>query len=415
MKIVTIIGARPQFIKASPVSRAIESHNRQGCNPHITEKLVHTGQHYDYNMSQTFFDQLEIKQPQYNLGVGSGYHGEMTGKILAKVESVLQKEKPDWVLVYGDTNSTLSGALAAVKLHIPVAHIEAGLRSFNRYMPEEINRVITDHISSILFCPTKTAVDNLRKEGFTNISNPKNPTNSIDIYPASPVGKNDRIGVKSESHLTGANNPIVINVGDVMYDAFLFNKELSESKSNILSKLELEVGSYCLATVHRQENTDDPRRLLNIFTAFEELATTDCPFIILLHPRKKKALQRHIKKDQLGPHVRLLSPASYLNMIALEVHAKAILTDSGGVQKEAYFAKVPCVTLRDETEWIETVEAGCNYLGGADPWKIVCAFQKATDQLPKKRSKFFGDGKASNLLLHELITTSIQSNWSKGR
>lgn len=365
MKLISIVGARPQFIKAAPVSRAIEQHNLDNHGPQITEILVHTGQHYDYKMSQVFFDQLEILPPRYNLGVGSGNHGQMTGAMLAKIETVLLKERPDWVLVHGDTNSTVAGAMAAVKLHIPVAHVEAGLRSFNRRMPEEINRVLTDHISSILFCPTDTAVINLKKEGITKG---------------------------------------VFNVGDVMYDAFLANKNLAHQKSDILSDLELKPKSYCLATVHRQENTEDPRRLLNIFTAFEELSSADCPFIILLHPRTRKAFQRHKGKVLLSPHVRLLSPASYLDMIALEVHARVILTDSGGVQKEGYFARVPCVTLRDETEWIETIEAGWNHLGGADCRQIADAFEKAINSFPLEQSGVYGDGNASHLLLRNLIS-----------
>lgn len=371
MKLISIVGARPQFIKAAPVSRAIEQHNLDNHGPQITEILVHTGQHYDYKMSQVFFDQLEILPPRYNLGVGSGNHGQMTGAMLAKIETVLLKERPDWVLVHGDTNSTVAGAMAAVKLHIPVAHVEAGLRSFNRRMPEEINRVLTDHISSILFCPTDTAVINLKKEGITKG---------------------------------------VFNVGDVMYDAFLANKNLAHQKSGILSDLELKPKSYCLATVHRQENTEDPRRLLNIFTAFEELSSADCPFIILLHPRTRKALQRHKGKVRLSPHVRLLSPASYLDMIALEVHARVILTDSGGVQKEGYFARVPCVTLRDETEWIETIEAGWNHLGGADCRQIADAFEKAINSFPLEQPGLYGDGNASHLLLRNLISSSFQSD-----
>ena len=371
MKLISIVGARPQFIKAAPVSRAIEQHNLNNHGPQIAEILVHTGQHYDYKMSQVFFDQLEIPLPCYNLGVGSGNHGQMTGAMLAKIETVLLKERPDWVRVHGDTNSTVAGAMAAAKLHIPVAHVEAGLRSFNRRMPEEINRVLTDHISDILFCPTDTAIINLKKEG---------------------IAKG------------------VFNVGDVMYDAFLANKNLARRKSGILSDLELKPGSYCLATVHRQENTEDPRRLLNIFTAFEELSSADCPFIILLHPRTRKALQRHKGKVQLSPHVRLLSPASYLDMIALEVHARVILTDSGGVQKEAYFAGVPCVTLRDETEWIETIEAGWNHLGGADCRQIADAFEKAINSFPLEQPGLYGDGKASHLLLRNLISSSLQSD-----
>jgi len=281
VRILTVVGARPQFIKAAPVSRAIERHNIENHRQRITEILVHTGQHYDYNMSQVFFDELEIPEPKYHLDVGSGKHGEMTGKMLDGIERVLFAEKPDWVLVYGDTNSTLAGALAAVKLHIPIAHIEAGLRSFNRFMPEEINRVLTDHISTILFCPTETAVNNLKKEGFNNILNPTNEYSSklkaqssesriqqpIDLYP-----------VKCDSnYLTRANSPVVLNVGDVMYDAFLFNKELSHNKSKVLSELKLKAGSYCLGTVHRQENTEDSRRLLDIFGAFEEISNADYP------------------------------------------------------------------------------------------------------------------------------------------
>jgi len=389
MKIVTIVGARPQFIKAAPVSRAIEQHNLDNHGPQITEILVHTGQHYDHNMSQIFFDQLEILPPHYNLGVGSGNHGQMTGAMLAKIETVLLKERPDWVLVYGDTNSTVAGALAAAKLHIPVAHVEAGLRSFNRRMPEEINRVLTDHISTILFCPTEAAVNNLKKEGFTNIVN-----DGKFLY--------QDLFVNRHSVLSFELSPLVVNVGDVMYDAFLANKNLAHQKSGILSDLGLKPKGYCLATVHRQENTEDPRRLLNIFTAFEELSSADCPFIILLHPRTKKALQQHKDKDRLGPHVRLLSPASYLDMIALEVHARVILTDSGGVQKEAYFARVPCVTLREETEWIETIGAGWNHLGGADCRQIADAFEKATSSFPSEQPRLYGEGKASYLLLRHL-------------
>ncbi|MCD4786823.1 MAG: UDP-N-acetyl glucosamine 2-epimerase [Desulfobacterales bacterium] len=391
VKLISIVGARPQFIKAAPVSRAIDQHNLDNHGPQITEILVHTGQHYDYKMSQVFFDQLEILPPRYNLGVGSGNHGQMTGAMLAKIETVLLKERPDWVLVHGDTNSTVAGAMAAVKLHIPVAHVEAGLRSFNRRMPEEINRVLTDHISSILFCPTDTAVKNLIKEGFTNIVNDGKFFNR-DLFENRPSAFSFQL------------SPLVVNVGDVMYDAFLANKNLAHQKSGILSDLELKPKSYCLATVHRQENTEDPRRLLNIFTAFEELSSADCPFIILLHPRTRKALQLHKGKVRLSPHIRLLSPASYLDMIALEVHARVILTDSGGVQKEGYFARVPCVTLRDETEWIETIEAGWNHLGGADCRQIADAFEKAINSFPLEQPGLYGDGNASHLLLRNLIS-----------
>ena len=387
IKIVTIIGARPQFIKAATVSRAIEKHNIEKKDPEIKEIIVHTGQHYDLNMSQVFFDQLEIPNPQYNLEVGSGSHGQMTGKMLARIESVLQQENPDWVLVYGDTNSTLAGALAAVKLHIPVVHVEAGLRSFNRRMPEEINRVVTDHISTLLFCPTETAVNNLKREGFKNILNPTN------FYP-----------VKSESHLTGANNPIILNVGDVMYDVFLVFKSQALKQSKILSDLGLLAESYCLATVHRQENTDDPSRLYNIFSAFEELACKECPFIIPLHPRTRENIKNLKLNVVKNPHVHLIQPINYVDMVALEMNAKIILTDSGGMQKEAFFARVPCITLRDETEWIETVETGWNYLAGTDTQSIIKTFNTATNSEFSVPPNLFGDGNAGKLILQHLIS-----------
>ncbi|MGD9041920.1 MAG: UDP-N-acetylglucosamine 2-epimerase (non-hydrolyzing), partial [Desulfobacteraceae bacterium] len=334
MKIVTIVGARPQFIKAASVSRAIQKHNKEN-QGQIREIMVHTGQHYDENMSQVFFDELEIREPDYNLGVGSGTHGQMTGAMLEKIEEVLLQEKPDIVLVYGDTNSTLAGALAASKLHFPVGHVEAGLRSFNRQMPEEINRVLTDHVSTFLFCPTDTAVANLKKEGITKG---------------------------------------VFKVGDVMFDSFLFNKRLAEKKSVILSALGLKPKNYCLATVHRQENTTNGKRLSGIFEAFNKLASQDCPFIAPLHPRTAKALDELGKERLCGPHVRILEPISYLDMILLETHARVILTDSGGVQKEAYFAKTPCITLREETEWVELVEHGYNVIAGCISEGICGAF-----------------------------------------
>lgn len=369
MKIVTIVGARPQFIKAAPVSRAIEEHNLQGKGSRIAEILVHTGQHYDYSMNQVFFEQLELCHPKYNLGVGSGKHGEMTGAMFSKIEAVLINEKPDWVLVYGDTNSTLAGALAAIKSHIPVAHVEAGLRSFNRRMPEEINRVVTDHISNILFCPTDTAVLNLEKEGITSG---------------------------------------VLNIGDVMYDAFLFNKTLSDQKSTILADLELRPGSYCLATIHRQENTESPVRLNNIFAAFGQLADASCPFIVPLHPRTLKSLRQNKIAATANPHVRLIPPVSYLDMIAVETQARVILTDSGGVQKEAYFCQVPCVTMRDETEWTETVEAGWNHLSGANLSNIIGAFQLALNSGNPNKDGLYGKGGASQLILSELLSNAVK-------
>lgn len=366
MKIVTVIGARPQFVKASAVSRSIEDHNRG--NGEITEILVHTGQHYDYNMSQVFFDQLKIPAPRHHLGVKSGSHGEMTGAMLARIEPVLVQEAPDFVLTYGDTNSTLAGALAASKLHIPVVHIEAGLRSFNRLMPEEINRVLTDHLSTHLFCPTDAAVANLEKEGITRG---------------------------------------VFKVGDVMFDVFLFCRELACTESTILPDLGLDPGSYYLATVHRQENSDSMENLTNILSAFEELSSQDgCPVVFPVHPRTRKNLMERGDGLPATSRVRLIPPVSYLDMIALEVHARLILTDSGGVQKEAYFSGVPCVTLRNETEWIETVEAGWNRLAGTELARIVAACGEALDFRPSEQFPFYGNGNAGQDIVEQLVSCS---------
>lgn len=331
IKLINIVGARPQFIKSAAVSRAIQQHNIQSSSPVIVEKIVHTGQHYDDNMSKAFFNELDISRPDCNLEVGSGSHGEQTAKMLQKIEAVLVKERPDICFVYGDTNSTLAGALAAAKLYIPVAHIEAGLRSFNRRMPEEINRVLTDHVSVLLFCPTKTAVENLAKEGITH-------------------------GV----HETG----------DVMYDCVLFYaKKAKAIAQKTLERLDIRSKSYYLATVHRAENTDDGMRLTNIVEAFNGIATADCPVILPLHPRTVVCVDKYGLK--FANDVKVIQPVSYLEMVVLENNAKVILTDSGGVQKEAYFLGVPCVTLRDETEWVETVESGWNTLAGADKHSII--------------------------------------------
>jgi len=336
MKIVTIVGARPQFIKAWPVSQALREAGHE-------EFLVHTGQHYDYAMSRVFFDELDIPDPHINLEVGSGTQGHQTALMLEKIEAVLLKEDPDWVLVYGDTNSTLAGALAAAKLNVPTAHVEAGLRSFNRRMPEEINRVLTDHVSDLLFCPTKTAVRNLQDEGV----------------------------VRGVHH-----------VGDVMYDVALRFGRLAEQRATILTDLDLRPGGYYLVTVHRAENTDDPRRLAGIMYGLDRLATREAPVVFPIHPRTRAALERLREFQGTGPlspdgQVRLINPVSFLNMIQLEKHARTILTDSGGVQKEAYFHGVPCVTLREETEWTETVANGWNQLVGSDPDAIEAAVASA--------------------------------------
>lgn len=365
MKIITIIGARPQFIKAAAVSRSLRSDTQ------ITEILVHTGQHYDANLSDIFFRELEIPQPNYNLGIGSGTHGKQTGQMLAAIEEVVLKEKPDWVIVYGDTNSTLAGALAAVKLHIPLAHIEAGLRSFNRQMPEEINRVLTDHSSNLLFAPTTTAVTNLRKEGI--------------------------------------NSEFIHLVGDVMYDAALFYGEKSENYSNILNSLNLIPKNYLLATIHRAENTDTPQRLYAIFEALAHVAQS-IPIVLPLHPRTRKLLEHQPQLLNTIQSLNIIPPVGYLDMVQLEKNAHLIITDSGGVQKEAYFYQVPCLTLREETEWVELVELGWNQLiSPTQSLMIIDKLQKALQQSPPTNfNKFpYGIGNSSEKICEILKTIRI--------
>jgi UDP-GlcNAc3NAcA epimerase len=355
MKLVTVIGARPQIIKAAAVSREIAEHNKKHADHPVTEIIVHTGQHYDENMSKVFFDELDIPEPDYNLGVGSGCHGEQTGKMLQDIESTLIKEKPNYCLVYGDTNSTLAGALAAAKLHICVVHVEAGLRSFNRKMPEEINRVVTDHISDLLFCPTKTSVENLSKEGIS----------------------------------TGIHQ-----VGDVMFDCLRFYmKKAKTFEKETLKTLGIRPKSYYLATVHRAENTDDSIRLTNIFEALDEIATIDCPVVLPLHPRTAKYMQKHSLKFTNG--VQVIQPVSYLEMVALENNARLILTDSGGVQKEACWFNVPCITLRDETEWTETVESGWNILAGANKRRIIDGVRDGHRRRDANPESLYGNGDAA--------------------
>ncbi|MGB5219237.1 MAG: UDP-N-acetylglucosamine 2-epimerase (non-hydrolyzing) [Smithella sp.] len=358
MKIATIIGARPQFIKAAAVSRAIAEHNRlTPDDAHFTEIIIHTGQHYDDEMSAIFFRELEIPEPAYNLGIGSGAHGKQTGEMLAAIEKVLIKENPNWVLIYGDTNSTLAGALAAAKLHIPIAHIEAGLRSFNRLMPEEINRVVADHISHLLLCPSQVAVNNLFAEGISK-------------------------GVKI--------------VGDVMADALQFAVRNIQTKLDIREKYQLQNKTYLLATIHRAENTDNKERLQNIISALNALEDT---IILPIHPRTRKIL--HDMNLTLKPHVRIIDPVGYFDMIALEYSARMILTDSGGIQKEAYWLKVPCITLRDETEWVETVENGWNKLTGANPTAIIDAVHNFKP--PTEQAALYGNGQAASRVLQEIM------------
>jgi UDP-GlcNAc3NAcA epimerase len=357
MKILTIIGARPQFIKAATISRCIK--NRED----IHEILVHTGQHYDENLSDIFFTELDIPHPNYHLGIGSSTQGTQTGQMLGAIEKTLFEEKPDWVLVYGDTNSTLAGALAAVKLHIPVAHVEAGLRSFNRQMPEEINRVLTDHAADLLFAPTPVAVQNLKNEGIP----------------------------EKQIHL----------VGDVMQDAALYYGDKSGKCSRILNKLNLLPREYILATLHRAENTDNAQRLNAICDALIAVAQK-IPVILPLHPRTKKTLVKERILDKVSVHLRLIDPVGYLDMVALEKNAQLIATDSGGVQKEAFFHRVPCVTLREETEWVELVEQGFNRLAGANNTEmIVIAIKESLgkkDHLPWN-TPLYGNGKTAETIL----------------
>ena len=410
LKIVTIIGARPQFIKAATVSRAIAQHNNlANATDLITEIFIHTGQHYDDNMSRVFFDELDIPKPHYNLGIGSELHGKQTGAMLSAIEEVLIQEKPDIVLTYGDTNSTLAGALAAAKLHIASAHVEAGLRSYNRRMPEEINRIIADELSSLLFCPTETALTNLLREG---------------------------IGGKQVDQLQGfdLDTQLVFNVGDVMYDSILFNKNLAEKKSKILDRLGLSNHSgspidYCLATIHRPENTDSELNLTQILETLTQItAKTGTRVILPLHPRTRKKVEEFglEKKFNLltltcNPNsssnpINIIDPIGYLDMVQLERHAYAISTDSGGVQKEAYLLGVPCITLRKETEWVETVNAGWNILAGPDTQKITNAFSMLshwTGQSPPflqsndqvNSTNVYGDGKAAEKIVDIICKT----------
>jgi UDP-N-acetylglucosamine 2-epimerase len=358
MKVVTIVGARPQFIKCAPISREL----RQVA----VEVLIHTGQHYDNNMSDAFFCELNLPVPDYNLGVGSGSHAVQSGEMLKGIETVLMDEKPDAVVVYGDTNSTLAGALAAAKLHIPVAHIEAGLRSFNRRMPEEINRVVTDHLSTLLFCPSETAVINLSREGISK-------------------------GVTL--------------VGDVMLDAFLQNIPIAEAHSTVLGRLHVRPGEYFLATVHRAETTDDIGRLRAVLTAFEKLSAVH-PVVWPLHPRTRQVLKSHGIDDVSTSALRIIDPVSYLDMLLLEKEAAVILTDSGGVQKEAFWLGVPCVTLREESEWVETVQSGWNTLAGTDSDRIVTAATKPRPLAPRPRN-LYGEGHAASIIVQQLLGDPI--------
>ena len=360
MKVATIVGARPQFIKAAPLSKAL---HEAGCQ----EYIIHTGQHYDYEMSQVFFDELGLPNPNVNLNVRSGTHGKQTGEMLIRIEQVLIEQKPDYVIVFGDTNSTLAGALATVKLRIPLIHIEAGLRSFNREMPEEHNRVLTDHCSDWLFCPTQTAVDNLAKEGITK-------------------------GVQL--------------VGDPMYDAVLMFADRARHQSTILERLMLEKSNYYLVTIHRSYNTDNPEILRSIFTT---LFLLEKPIVFPIHPRTRTKLHDLGIMDEInanGKNLYLIDPVSYLDMLVLEQNAQLIMTDSGGVQKEAFFFTIPCLTLRSETEWAETVQSGWNLLVGTEKASILAGINHKFP-IPKDQPKAFGDGMAANAIISKITNMEL--------
>lgn len=364
MKIVTVIGARPQFVKAAAVSREIAGH------PELKEVIVHTGQHFDTNMSGIFFTEMEIPKPDYSLEINSLGHGAMTGRMMEKIEEVLLKEKPDWVLVYGDTNSTLAGALAAKKLHIRVAHVEAGLRSFNMAMPEEINRILTDRISDLLCCPTETAVKNLQNEGFHS-------------FPCQ-----------------------VVKTGDVMLDAVMHYKGVSAERSTVFKRLGLTGKDFVLCTVHSAENTDDPAVLASIIEALNEISQ-EIQVIMPLHPRTR----RFIAENDLQLAFQPIDAVGYLDMIELLSNTRLFLTDSGGLQKEACFFGRPCVTLRDETEWTELVESGCNYLAGTSTVSIVSAFREMLMKTCAFDQLLYGNGTAATQIIsHLMAETARKSN-----
>lgn len=348
MKVLSVVGARPQFMKVAPVARALSAHHQH--------RLVHTGQHYDTNMSAVFFEELDLPRPDFDLNIGSGSHAAQTAAMLAALEEIILTERPDRVLVYGDTNSTLAGALAASKLNVPLGHVEAGLRSFNRRMPEEINRVVADHVSDLLFCPSAVAVAHLRAEGITN-------------------------GVHE--------------VGDVMADALPSLAERARQRSSVLTELQLTPGGFVLATIHRAENTDDPERLAAIIAAVNSIEE---PIVLPLHPRTRKMLAS--AATTFGPRVTVIDPVGYLDLLQLLQHARLVLTDSGGLQKEAYWLGVPCVTVRGETEWVETVAAGWNVLAGSDRDRIVYAVRGLRP--PAARPALYGDGRASARIVAQL-------------
>ena len=377
IKIVTVIGARPQIIKAAALSRAIS----KGFSNRITEVIVHTGQHYDINMSLVFFGELGIPKPDYNLGVGSGPHGRQTARMIEGLEAILVDEQPDFLVLYGDTNSTLAGAIAASKLHIPIVHIEAGLRSFNKSMPEEINRIMCDHASTLLFSPTATGLANLVREGF-----------NVEALPP-----------------WSSDNPKIYHCGDVMYDNSMHFAEMAEEKSMIMEDNALTPGNYLLSTIHRDNNTDIPERLNAIFEALDTISRRRQIQVVLpLHPRTASLLKQNLSSELFASVndnnlIKIIPPVSFLDMTRLEKNARIILTDSGGVQKEAYFFEKPCVIARSETEWVEIVEAGAGIIADADTGRLIAAMESFLDNPPTHYPKVFGDGKAAAFICGEML------------
>lgn len=371
LRLLTVIGARPQIIKAAAISRAVQNLYAN----QIEERILHTGQHYDANMSQVFFDELGIPQPHYNLGVGSGPHGAQTAKMIAGIEEVLLREPFDGIILYGDTNSTLAGAVAASKIHIPVFHVEAGLRSFNMSMPEEINRIVCDQLSSICFAPTQTAVDNLRREGF----------------------------MESPATFRGGLHRRVCNCGDVMYDNSIYFAALARQHTNILQDLGLTPNNYVLATIHRDNNTDNPERLSAIFKALTNISQQDhIPIVLPLHPRTRKILESTPTADVNTSSIHIVPPASFFEINMLEQNARIVMTDSGGVQKEAFFFEKPCVILRPETEWVEIVNHGAGIIADADYDHIVSAYRQLVAH-PVRFPHLFGDAHAAEKILQTIL------------
>jgi len=378
-KIVTIIGARPQIIKSAAISRAVE----KKFSDNLEEIVVHTGQHYDENMSKVFFDELGIPKPQYNLGVGSGSHGKQTAEMLVGIEVVLEKEKPDALVVYGDTNSTLAGATAAAKMDIPIVHIEAGLRSYNKSMPEEVNRVVCDHLSTLLFSPTKSGFLNLKKEGFSDTNQPPFTPDNAKIY----------------------------HCGDIMYDNSLFFSELANNKNTVINEYGLDKTPFYLSTIHRGSNTDNPKHLNEIFKAFLEVMDEheDKVLVLPLHPRTKNCMDQHLSKDILSKiesneRIKIIPPVSFLNIIALEKNCELVITDSGGLQKEAFFFKKPCVILRPETEWVEIVENGNAIITDYHKDQIIDAIKHFSLNTDLTYPDFYGDGKAAEFICSEIVS-----------